>query len=149
MPVTRAQIVAEARKWLDTPFGHQQRLLHKGLDCVGLPMMVGEALGLKDKNGEAIHGRMYIDYPAQPLGRFVHDLCAKHLIDKPVRLLQPGDVVSVMVPSAPCHLAIIGQGRMGLTLIHAYSPTKAVVEQPLDIKWQRRIAGCFYYPGVE
>lgn len=151
MPVTRQQIVTAARKWLDTPFAHQGRTLGRGLDCVGLPLMIAEELGLKDKLGEPLNGASYAVYSPQPLGDYVYQICLKHLVYKPTREMQPGDILSVKVLTAPCHVAMVGKDRAGrLTIIHAYSGGAAkVVEHLLDEKWRARIAGCFAYPGIE
>ena len=45
--VTGAEIEAEARRWLGTPFHHQGRLLGVGVDCVGLVVMVARALRMR------------------------------------------------------------------------------------------------------
>lgn len=34
--VTRAAIVAEARRWLGTPYRHQASVIGAGADCLGL-----------------------------------------------------------------------------------------------------------------
>lgn len=151
MTVTGEQIVAEARRWLGTDFRPKGRLLGHGLDCVGLPLMIAEALGLHDKNGVRLNGACYSTYSDQPLRTYVHDMCLKHLVVKPVREMKPGDILTLNVSTFPCHVAIVGEHpKHGLTLIHAYSggPGK-VVEHLIDIKWRRRIAGCFKFPEVE
>jgi len=146
----RAEIVRVARTWLGTPFIHQGRVKGVGVDCPGIPLCVAEELGLKDKNGEPMTGRMYHNYTAQPVGTYVHDMCCKHLVRVGLSKMKLGDVVSVNMLTAPCHVAIIGEGKDGLTLIHAYDGgTHKVTEQPLDEKWRRRIAGCFQFPEVE
>ena len=151
MPVTSAQIVAAARSYKGLPFRHQGRSRLTGIDCVGLPLCVGDELHLLDKNGLIIQANLYHEYATQPIGRYVYDVCDKHLIWKPLRLLAPGDVVALMVPTVPCHVGIIGNWPEGLTLIHAYNSGKEpkVIEHLLDKKWHRRIAGCFKYPEVE
>ena len=35
-PLTRARIVAQARRWIDTPYRHQASLRGVGCDCLGL-----------------------------------------------------------------------------------------------------------------
>jgi|SRR5580698_1597457 NlpC/P60 family putative phage cell wall peptidase len=148
--MTGQDVVAEARKWLGTPFKAKGRLRGLGLDCVGLPLMVAEALGLSDKSREPLNGRRYSTYSDQPLGTYVHDMCVKHLVAKPVREMKPGDILTLNVSTFPCHVAIVGEHpKHGLTLIHAYNggPGK-VIEHLIDIKWRRRIAGCFRFPEV-
>jgi uncharacterized protein YijF (DUF1287 family) len=113
--------------------------------------MIASELGLKDKQGVPLNGSSYAVYSRQPLGDFVHQMCLKHLIYKPTREIKPGDIISVKVLTAPCHVAIVGADSAGrLTIIHAYSGgSEKVVEHLLDEKWRRRIAGCFSFPGIE
>jgi NlpC/P60 family putative phage cell wall peptidase len=148
----RADIVAVARTWIGTPFVHQGRIKGLGCDCVGIPLCVAQELGADDKDGQPMTGKMYASYSPQPEGNYVHRMCQKHLVQKPVRQMKPGDVISMNVISAPCHVGILGDAN-GLTIIHAYSgASNKVVEQPMDVKWRRRIAGlagCFAFPGVE
>lgn len=149
--MTGQDIVAEARKWLGTPFKAKGRLLGHGLDCVGLPLMVAEGLGLQDRHGQPLNGACYSTYSDQPVGTYVHDMCLKHLVAKPVREMKPGDILTLNVSTAPCHVAIVSEDhKKRLSIIHAYSggPAK-VVEHLIDIKWRRRIAGCFSFPEVQ
>jgi cell wall-associated NlpC family hydrolase len=41
-----AAVIDEARAWIDTPFGHQGRILGHRIDCAGLIARVGADLGL-------------------------------------------------------------------------------------------------------
>lgn len=150
MKVTRAQVVAEARRWLRTPFGHQGRTLGRRIDCVGLPLMVAGALGLSDKSGKPLNGACYATYTSQPLGTYVHDVCMEHLEYKPLREMLPGDVVSISIATAPCHVGIITEDKNHRPcLLHAYDGgLHEVTEHILDTKWQRRIVGCFKFPEV-
>lgn len=150
MSVTREQVVAEGRKWLGTPFAHQGRLLGVGCDCVGIPLEIAGALKLNDKSGMPLNGACFSTYSAQPLGSHVHDMCMEHLEYKPVREMLPGDVLSMQVVTAACHVALVTEDAKGRAcILHAYSggPGK-VVEHLLDEKWRRRIVGCFKFPEV-
>lgn len=46
MTGTRAEVVAEARTWLMTPYHHRARVRGSGVDCANLPAAVYEACGL-------------------------------------------------------------------------------------------------------
>lgn len=148
---TRAQILLEARKWLNTPFAARGRTLGQQLDCVGLPLMVAEALGLRDKSGMPLNGSTYTTYSDQPVGSFVNDACMAHLVYKPVREMEPGDVLTMSIPDSPCHVGIVGEdSKRRITIIHAYAGGAAkVVEHLLDEKWRRRICACYSFPEVE
>ena len=146
---TRADIVACARTYVGTPFGHQGRQKGMLLDCVGLPLMVAGELGLKDRFENLIHGGLYTKYTAQPLGNFVKDTAARHLVRKPIDQIAPGDVLALRVVSAACHVGMVGDSPEGLTLIHAQNGAgEKCVEHLLDDQWRSRIAGVFSFPEV-
>ncbi len=148
---TNAQIVRVAREYINTPFAAKGRVKGQKSDCVGLVLMVAGELGLKDVNGTPLNGELYNDYSDQPVGNYVHDMCMRHLVYVPVRSVKPGNVVTIAAGSAPCHVGFIGEDTHGaLTLIHAYNGGKMkVIEQPLDIRWYRRLRGGFTFPEVK
>jgi hypothetical protein len=148
---TRAEVVACARSYVGTKFVHQGRRLGQALDCVGLILCVGEDLAFEDKNGVPLLRTDYPDYPAQPKGRFVHDECVKRLVRKSILDLKPGDVITLRLPTDPCHTAIIGEiPGQGLSMIHCYDGgRRKCIEHRLDEHWQRRIVGAFEFPGIE
>ena len=56
--VTRADVMTEAESWRGTPFQHQGRSEH-GVDCAGLVVMVGRALGLLTPEQDfTVYGRV-------------------------------------------------------------------------------------------
>jgi hypothetical protein len=57
-----------------------------------------------------------------------------HLVQIRKEDLKPGDVLMVCVKSWPMHVGIVGDGRDGLTMIHADALFKRVIEQKLDDK---------------
>jgi hypothetical protein len=157
MTVTRADIVAAARKYLGRPLCHQGRA--DAFDCVGLVLAVAEDLGLADTNSRPIHRTDYANYSRQPIDGFVHDECVRRLTarnlswpESPFYFLRaslaPGDVLTLRLPTVPCHTAIVSQLRGEPAVIHAYTPARKVVEHRIDDAWLRRIAGVFSFPGV-
>lgn len=149
--ITRDQVVAAARRWVGTPFADKGRRIGQGLDCVGLVLCVASELGLVDKNDVPFTPEMYNDYSSQPAGNFVHLTCHKHLVAKGLPAMRPGDVVTMAIPSAPCHVGIVGLDSTGIyTLIHAYAGGGSkCIEHEISASWQRRIMGCFSLPGIE
>ena len=140
--VTRQQFVVEARKWLGTPFMHQGRTRGRGVDCVGLVLSVMHDLHLN---------RWWADaecsvYPRFPVGRRVHEMCQERLTEKPIAQRQPGDVLTLRNPVAPCHMAIVTDKG----ILHAYGAQTIhkVVEHALSDKWLKRVEGCFAIPGL-
>lgn len=131
----RQRIVATARSALGTPFKHQGRQPGVGLDCVGLVIWVGNALGLT---------RLSIaNYPRLPKGDRL--LCAGEeagftAVEAPL----PGDVACFRLERDPQHVAILTDRGA----IHACQARGRVVEHRLDAVWRGRIVSVFRYPGV-
>lgn len=150
MPVTRKQVTDVARTYINTPFAHQGRVRGVGLDCVGLPLMIAEELGLVDTKGRQINGLLYHSYTGQPVDTLVLDCCIEHLMRKSVTQLRPGDVVCMRVETVPCHVGIYDEVNGQPWLIHAYSGGESkVVEHGIDYRWRRRITAAFEFPGLD
>ncbi len=115
--VTRADVVACARSWLDTRYIHQHRLKGHGVDCVGLVIGVARELGLVaadfDVNG----------YPASPDGKSLIKLCDKFMHPlASLEMLKPGHVLVYQFHAklGPQHMGIVGDYMDGgLSLIQA------------------------------
>lgn len=148
--MTRAEIISTARSYVGTPFQDKGRRAGQGMDCVGLVLCVAHDLNAVDKNGTPFTRTMYNDYSGQPSGNYVHLTCIKHLDVKAVTNMKPGDVVTMALPSAPCHVGFVGDSPDGMTIIHAYNGGgKKCMEHVISPEWKRRIVGCFGVPGVE
>src|SRR6266478_5345302 len=118
---TRAEVISTARQFVDTPFHHLGRSKGQQLDCVGLVLCVAEDLGLKDTSGVQFNRSDYPNYSPQPVGRFVHEECRRRLVLKSVTDLKPGHVMTMHIPTDPCHAAIISEQGGVLYMIHAYA----------------------------
>ncbi len=153
IPPSRKQISAKAREYLGTKFQHQGRLKGISCDCVGLPYMVAEEMGLHSTDGKAIDKNENLNYQAQPTDNFVQQECTRLLVSKPLAQMQEGDVILMKMPTIPCHVGIVSRMYVGTPhecfgVIHSYSLTKKVVETIIDAKLQNRIVGVFGFPGV-
>jgi cell wall-associated NlpC family hydrolase len=151
---TRAQVQSVARSFAKTPFKDQHRLKGKrgGIDCVGLVLLTAEELGICYTDTALMRGSDYLNYNPQSVNSQVLQECTKRLVNKHVKDIRPGDIVVMRAGSSqPSHAAIITAGPGGvLYMIHAYNGgPMEVTEHILDVKWQRRIAGAFEYPGLE
>ena len=114
--VTRADVVAAARGWLETPYRHQHRAKGHGVDCAGLVIGVARELGLVapsfDVNG----------YAPTPDGKSLLRLCDQFMRRIGLDAIQPGDVLVYQFSSSlgPQHLGIVGDYLYGgLSLIQA------------------------------
>lgn len=123
------------------PFLHQGRNPDVGIDCIGLLILAARDCG-HDLTAYAA------DYPRHPH----HGLLQKHMavaFGLPVRELSPGCVVTIDYKGATRHVAIVGEHRDGLSLIHTASNVKhgkelgKVVEHRIDRAWRNRITGIY------
>jgi len=134
---TPAEIVSAARAWIDTPFAHQGRLRGVGCDCIGLVVGVAADLGIAtpDRAG----------YSRHPAGILQAALNAA-LIAAPAPA--PGRVLLLRWEGEPTHVALVGPHPSGaFSLIHAYAPSRKVVEHILDATWAARIVQAYEFPA--
>lgn len=141
---TRDEIIAEARSWLGVKWRHQGRTRH-GLDCAGIVVVVGRALGLHDYD--------QLDYGRVPDGESFERHLRVALQKIAVADAGPGDVLTFRERVYQCHCGIVAADRFGPTVIHAYVLRRAVVEEPLahftsGADGDLRVSG-FRFRGVE
>jgi NlpC/P60 family putative phage cell wall peptidase len=124
--VTRAQVVAEARTWVGTPFQHAQHCKGKGCDCIGLVIGTFKRLGCLDgaytppaysQQWHAHKNEELLVRQAQGLGFTVKDGDA-----------EPGDLLLFKFGRVCSHAGIYLGGD---SFVHAYFSLKRVVMQPL------------------
>jgi cell wall-associated NlpC family hydrolase len=143
----RTDIVAEARTWLKTPFHHQGRVRGVGVDCAGVPLEIGKALGLLPADA-AITG-----YPRQPDGISLLAHCDRWLVRVPRAAMAAGDVIVVRFDRDPQHVGVLGDYRHGgLSMIHALGTPDGrgeVVEHRLDASTLARLVAVYRFPGVD
>lgn len=134
---TPDDVIAEARRWLGTPFHHQGRILGRGTDCAGVIIGVGKALDIMPGFDD------FLAYGHTPHAGTMEKLLDLHLVrqDGPPA---PGDVLYMRFEGEPQHLAIFA----GPTIIHAYSIVRRCVEHRLDRTWRARICAVFRYKGL-
>jgi cell wall-associated NlpC family hydrolase len=143
--VTHAQVVAQARTWIGTPFHHQARLKGVGVDCAGLVIGVARDLGLVQQEFDVT------SYPRTPDGSSLMAYLHEHMVALPPGAeLRPGHVVCVRFAVDPQHLGILGDYRAGvLSIIHAAARSNAVIEQRLMYSRAMQFVAAFALPGVE
>lgn len=140
----RPDVVAEARRWIGTPYLHQASLCGAGTDCLGLLRGVWRA----------VIGREPVAIPAytmdwsEPSGEEAMLGSARRwLIERPLGGLAAGDVILFRMRegSVAKHVGIVTETGEHPTFIHAYTG-HGVVENALSTPWVRRIVGRFAYP---
>lgn len=133
----------QLRQCIGTPWKHQGRKPGVGLDCAGLGAYW---LAL---NGIRVRDRK--DYGRDPDGSLWDEMC--RCLGEPIAQGRncaakalPGDVALMEYTfGAHRHVGVIGDAY-GLSLIHADSNAKKVIEHPLDARWARRIVGVWRLP---
>jgi NlpC/P60 family putative phage cell wall peptidase len=133
----RSEIVAEARKWVGTPYHHKGRVLGHGVDCFGVIEMVGRAFHVSipeniqySRIPDAMELLAYMDTYARGI---------------PVNEAQEGDILIIPFMRELRHMAI----KTDKGMIHAYEPMGMVVEHSINPAWQKMIRRAYQYPGVE
>lgn len=143
--VTRADVVAEARTWIGTPYEHQHREKGLWVDCAGV--LIGSARSLQlvapdfDVKG----------YARRPDGVSLRAECDKWMTPVPLTQLKPGHALLLRFGDDPQHLGIVGDYRHGgLSLIHAWSmavPPRVVEHRLMNTAVMRMLQG-YALPGV-
>src|ERR1700744_4367769 len=106
----RDNIVAEARKWLDTPYHAQAAVLGHGVDCVNLVYEVLVGAGVYTRRALPV-------YRARPDGTLMAKV-SEYLTRIPKVEADAGDVLLFNHPRmGPSHLALLTSKT---TIIHAY-----------------------------
>ena len=141
-------IVIAARSWIGTRFSHQGRRKKSthdagGVDCLGLLIGVAHELDLKDRTGRRFADSDCADYSKVPDGNRLHETLAELLELVAMEQMRAGDIALFRLDGNPQHLGIISDYANGLGIIHAYVPSRNVVENRLDESWQEKIVAVF------
>lgn len=132
--MTPEDVITEARSWIGVPFRHQGRS-RRGVDCVGLPIMIGESLGLLPPRFEITdYGRL----PSLELAARVQSHC------QPIPAAVPGSLIVIAWTKIAAHVAIC----TGETMIHSYESVGRVVEHGYRGRWVRMTHSVWALPGV-
>ncbi len=144
----RLDVVAEARRWIGTPYVHQASCLGGGSDCLGLIRGVWRSLVGSEPEVVPFYTA---DWAEPQRHEALLTAAERWFIKKPISSSDSGDLLifRMIGNSVAKHLGISSQNRTNPTFIHAYSG-HCVIETSLSAPWERRIAGRFAFPmGVE
>ena len=144
----RDKIVAEARRWIDTPYYHQAALIGVGCDCVGLIRGVGFACEvLPPREAE---WKLFNAYGRRPNPRRMAEGMRTFLEPVVTGSQQLGDIAwMAWRADLPMHLAILAEQNGRPTIIHSYSDVGRVVEHGLSQQWIDRVVSWWRYPGAD
>ena len=138
------RIVVEARGWIGTPYLHQASVCGAGADCLGLLRGVWRAL----YGAEPEVVPPYTADWAEPDHREVLlEAAERLLIAKPKRQAALGDVLVFRMRdgSIAKHLGIQSEIGPAAAFVHSYTD-HGVIESPLSLPWERRVAARFAFP---
>ncbi len=149
--LTRADIVAEARAWIGTPWQHQQQTKGVACDCAGLIRGIMIELGLADPDCEKWEGaNKFLGYPSWPDGKMLQAACDTYMTRIERAQMQPGDAIVLITDYHPQHMGILGDYRHGgFSIIHSSTAARPrrVIETRLLFNHGNRFAAAYSLLG--
>lgn len=143
--MTRAEVVAQARRWLLVPYRHEGRS-RAGVDCVGLLVVVGRALGVPHTDVTNYTGW------ADPQRRIFAEM-DKFLTLRPADETDWDGTIGIFAEAAlPCHAGIFSTQHRAPHVIHSRMSARRVVEEPYDPNPRNRpfrLLRRYGFPGLE
>ncbi len=136
--------VAEARRWIGTPYRHQGSVRGAGADCLGLVRGIWRTLYGTEPAPVPAYGR---DWAETGGAERLWQALSLHMREKPAGDAASGDVLLMrMKAGAPAkHLGVQTAAGTAAGFIHSYWG-HGVVESPLSAPWARRIVARFEFP---
>ncbi len=120
----RAAILDVARSYIGVKWRHQGRTREHGIDCVGLPLLVGTELNHMDHLLPA-------NYPRRPNQTFI-PIFKNYLELVTVSQEQWGDILVFAASGHPCHCGILAFRNGVMTVVHAHAAERMVFEETLE-----------------
>lgn len=140
MAEARAQLVAEARRWIGTPYCHQASTPGAGCDCLGLVRGLWRARYGTEPEAPPAYSP---DWAEAGGDEALWQGLSRHLrpVSGPMR---GGDILlfRLRAGSVAKHLGVLAETGARASFVHAYSG-HGVIESPLSTPWARRIVARF------
>lgn len=135
--ISATDIVTAAREYLGVPFRHQGRS-RRGLDCLGLLVCVARDLGMPEADNDVLN------YGHAPDGAIL-----KSALDAAcdrVTVAGPGCILllSFTASAGGQHVGI----ATDIGILHAYAPSRKVVESAIPKEWAPRIVARYRLRSV-
>ncbi len=143
LAMTRSSIVAEARRWIGTPYHHQASVRGVGCDCLGLLRGVYRAFHHREPEPVPAYSPDW----AEAEGReTLAQAASRHMIAVRGRKFRPGDVLlfrwRAHLPAK--HAAIAASPG---TMVHAHDGA-VVAEVAINGWWRRHLAFVFSFRDI-
>ena len=145
--MSRAEVVAEARRWIGTPYRHQASVRGAGCDCLGLLRGVWRAM-LGDE--PEVPPPYSMDWDEVGGREVLQSAADRHLVAQDRAKMAPGDVILFRMRDGMVakHVGLCSIAGEQAAFVHAYA-RHGVIESPLSAPWRRRIAGVYSFPFAE
>lgn len=141
--IQRKDVVAEARRWIGTPYHHQSSVCGVGTDCLGLVRGVFRALYGFEAEPIPAYSPDWAEALAQET---LADAARRHLVAVRGNAFSPGDVLLFRWRAhLPAKHAAIASDQTAM--IHAHDGV-CVAEVHLNGWWRRHLAFVFSFPGI-
>lgn len=142
--IGRDDVVAEARRWIGTPYVHQASCLGGGTDCLGLIRGVWRVLLGPEPEAMPFYTP---DWSEPNRDEALLSAAVRWLVPKAKSSNDVGDVLvfRMLGNNVAKHLGISSTKQNSATFIHSYSG-HCVIETSLSSPWVRRIVGRFEFP---
>lgn len=145
MNINKNMIVAEARDWIGTRWQKQASIKGVASDCGGLVLGVAKVFNIVP------HDLEFAFFDRAPDSARLESFCRAQFTEKNQHEVEPGDFVLMQFDEdiGASHVAIIGDYLYGgLSIIHAYLPSRRVVETRLDAGFKAKIVAAFELKGA-
>jgi len=141
---TRAAVLAEARRWIGTPYQHQASLHGVGTDCLGLVRGIWRALYGSEPEAVPAYTPDWAEIAGEET---LKHAALRHLIEIDQEKACFGDVLLFRpaLKGPAKHCAILSAPDH---IIHAYWG-RSVSETSLGSWWKRRLVAAFSFPEME
>lgn len=139
----QSAIVAEAERWIGTPYRHQASRRGVGADCLGLVRGVWRSVYGDEPEPVPPYTRDWSEPGGQER---LWEVARRHLDEKNSEVISPSEVLLFRMreSSVAKHLGILIRGDETPEFVHAYSG-QGVVRSPLSRPWRRRVVSVFAF----
>ena len=139
-----SEIVAEARRWIGTPYVHQASVRGAGCDCLGLVRGIWRAAHGTEPEPVPAYAP---DWGETGNAELLHAAALRHLRPCGDMDWAAGQVLLFRMCAGAIakHLGILASAGPAPSFIHAYTG-HGVCESPLSAPWRRRVVARFAFP---
>lgn len=145
----RSEIIRAARDWLGTPYVHQGRLKHVGVDCAGVVIGVAKELDLATITEE--HQKQISRYNPVPKPAMMQRVLSQHLDPVAPGRQKPGDVAWMAWRNGRgTHVGILTDFcDKSVTLVHVDAFTRYVAERRIPSLGTPKVVAYYKFRGVD